>query len=56
MLQLYTYVRCPIDTEDSTHPRTFAMAKIVGIDDFADTADLEFNDNYGFERILYKFS
>lgn len=55
MLQLYTYVRCPIDTEDSTHPRTFAMAKIVGIDDFADTADLEFNDNYGLREYYSNF-
>ena len=47
MLQCSTYVRCPIDTEDITRPRTFAMAKIIGIDDFADTAELEFYDNYG---------
>lgn len=47
MLQCSTYVRCPIDTTDITRPRTFAMAKIVDIDDFADTAELEFYDNYG---------
>lgn len=47
MLQCSTYVRCPIDTTDITRPRIFAMAKIVSIDDFAETAELEFYDNYG---------
>lgn len=55
MLRCSIYVRCPIDPKDMSNPRIFAMAKIVGIDDFADTAELEFYDNYGLRNYYINF-
>ncbi len=47
MIKKSTYVRCSIDVTEPLEPRDFALAKVIDIDDFAETADLQFFDLYG---------
>lgn len=44
MIKKSTYVRCSIDVTDPSEPRDFALAKVVDIDEFAETAKLQFFD------------
>ena len=47
MLKAQMYVRCSIDQEYPDEPRDFITGKIVRINDFAETAEIEFHDLNG---------
>jgi len=51
-IKKYMYVRCPADVEYPDEPRDFIIGQVIAIDDFAQTAEVAFYDNYDIRRFF----
>lgn len=50
MLKTGMYVRCPIDIEDPDEPRDFISGRIEEVNDFSETAKVDFFDLFGLKK------
>lgn len=50
MIKTGMYVRCSIDIENPSEPRDFISGRIVRINEFAETAKVEFFDLLGLKK------
>lgn len=52
MIKEGMFVRCPIDMEDPSDPRTFATGKVISVDDFNETAHIKFGDPFNYKQFF----
>lgn len=52
MIKAGGFVRCPIDREYPQTPRMFATGKVVSVNDFIESAHIEFADPFGYRKFF----
>lgn len=50
MIKAGGFVRCPIDRENPQTPRMFATGKVVSVNNFNESAHIEFADPFGYRK------
>lgn len=52
MIKEGMFVRCPIDRDDPQNPRVFATGKVVSVNDFNESAHIQFADPFGYKKFF----